>query len=273
MRRIAAPILLLVFASCRREAGSAPVQSPAPSKATAANAPAAATPAAPVANASSDPLAERYAALQSKLHEWSGDGRVLAEGRKEAMQLLEANRNYAPAYVALARIEYREGYINGSSYDRTKLGRAWKLVLHALKLEPANREAHVVAGEISTYTGDFELAADHLEQARALPGETGEIVLAEMMLEQVQRHPEQVIRIGRANADSITKAKQLAVLHDKMAQSYERLGLADQAGEAYRAALVADPQSAWIHSNYAGHLNGRADMRKLYARPNEPLRS
>jgi tetratricopeptide (TPR) repeat protein len=238
--------LLLVLCACHHERPAA-AQTPA------------APPPKPVAIAAApavDPHAERYATVQKQIDKWGGDHADLDAARNGAMEILAANRDYAPAYVALARIEYREGYINGWQYEPANLERASKLVNHALKLDPDNREAHITAANIAAYSGNFDIARDHLDAAERVPADDGAVVLGRMTLEQVQRHPDEAIRIARAGASKI-KPDEVAAYQDKLATCYQWLRMTDDAEGAYRAALVASPKSAWLHSNYAGFLVAR----------------
>jgi Tfp pilus assembly protein PilF len=247
-----------VLSLCCTKPAEKPVV-PAPG-AEASSAPA---PAPPPAAAAADPHRAAYEEAKTLINEWGGDGKKLEQAREKLMAILAADKNYAPAYVGLARVEYESGYFSGDTFDTTALGRGWKLVQHALKLDPALFDAHLTAGWISRYQGQIDSARSSIERAEELRPGTMLVKLLRAELAQAERNPTEMVRLARevVAAESSTP-REKAAAYSYLIDFYRRGGHADQADEAYREQIKLRPDSAWIHGNYAGFLldRGQTDV-------------
>lgn len=262
-------IAVALCAGCTKTA-ERPVAPVEPPKAVETAAPSA--PPAPAPEPAPDPLEASYLEGKKILQAWGGDGRKLDEARKIFMGLIEKNREYAPAYVGLARVERAAGYRSGWTYDPEALNRAWKLVHHALKVDPQLFDAHVTAAQISIDRRDMDLARSSADQAEELrPGDV-RVKLLRAAIAQRDRQPDEMVRIARdviatsQDGEDRTYAYELLIGYHRMHSEM------DAVDAAYKEQLKLQPESAWIHGNYAEFLLSRGSIDPAIAEAEHAIR-
>lgn len=207
-----------------------------------------------------DPFAEEYGEITRSLDNWDGDNAVVDQARTRAMAIVSKDREYAPAYILLARCEALAGTGNEESTLPDGRARAWRLLNRALALAPDNFDAHIGAASLATGDGDFDKAEESLRLAGAL--KPGHAALKS-------------VRVAIANGEEdLPKMVQLAreVLADSQDpfirfQAYRHLLYAyeghlhlEEADAVYKELLQLRPESAWVRGGYARLLLHRDDI-------------
>lgn len=207
-----------------------------------------------------DPLIKEYRAAKSLITGYDGDARKLQQARAQLVSILGRNRDYAPAYVGMAMIEYRSGYRSGGAYDPMALDRAAKLVNHALKLDPNLFDAHATAAWIERYRGDLAAARVAIDVAESLQPNDPGLKLTRAELAEADANPREMLRFAReVIAESKDRREQAAAYHYVIA-AYTGAGHMDQAEAAHRELLALVPESPWAHANYSAFLLRRDDI-------------
>lgn len=257
-----ATLSLLLSVSCSPETKTEPSagQASAVPKPAPAPAPASAAGATADSGTGGDPFAADYASIRRQITRFDGDTAKLDEARQRIMDILARDRGYAPAYVALARIEVLE-FTDGEFSQSEVLQRATKLMNHALKLDPNLYDAHRTAAWIAVRSGDYDLAEESLRKAEELkPGHPPAKLLRAWMALQ-QEEALRAVQLAREVAATTTADD------DDRADAYRLLTLVyesglhlEEADAAYRKLLELRPDSSLAHGHYAELLLHRDDV-------------
>jgi tetratricopeptide (TPR) repeat protein len=206
-----------------------------------------------------DPLIKEYRAATSLIRGYDGDSRKLQQARAQLVSILGRNRDYAPAYVGLAMIEYRSGYRSGGGYDPVALDRAMKLVSHALKLDPNLFDAHATAAWIERYRGDLDAARLSIDVAEGLQPNDPALKLTRAELAEVDANPKEMLRYAREVIAESKDPRDRAAAYHYVIAAYTGGGHIEQAEAAHRELLALVPDSPWAHANYSAFLLRRDD--------------
>jgi tetratricopeptide (TPR) repeat protein len=206
-----------------------------------------------------DPLIKEYLAAKDLIVSYDGDARKLQQARAQLVSILGRNRDYAPAYVGMAMIEYRSGYKTGAGYDPVALDRAAKLVNHALKLDPNLFDAHATAAWISRYRGDLDAARVSLGVADGLKPNDPGLKLTRAELAEVDANPKEMLRFASEVIEQSKDRRQRAAAYHYVIAAYTSGGHIEQAEAAHKELLALVPDSAWAHANYSAFLLRRDD--------------
>jgi tetratricopeptide (TPR) repeat protein len=108
---------------------------------------------------------ELYKKASAMLDDYNGTVAQLYQAAGYLQKILEANPDYALAYVGLARVEYKLGYINYDNYKKENLGQAHKYLSKALLLDPELFEAYIARGYVYLFQKDLKDARNMAEAA------------------------------------------------------------------------------------------------------------
>lgn len=246
----------LLFSACSKTgrkpalASVARTQKAAPRPAAATSARAeSATPAA------NDALAADIEKARTILVNYGGDGADLDAAKKIIYGVLERNRDYAPAYVELARLEFLSGYLSGDRFERTQLINADKFVGHAISLDPKLPRAYRVRALIQTYLGEFDGAKDSIATAESLGLPADEVAGVRAEIADEQHDDKTALRLARTVVASDSASAELkGRMLDVISPILERGGFRSDAQDALEKAVALEPHSAWAHGNLAAFL-------------------
>lgn len=213
----------------------------------------------PPADPVADPFAEEYIAIRSQITRWDGDTAKLDDAKQRIMGILAKDRDYAPAYVALGRIEALKAHEEGEMKPEG-LDRGTKFVNHALKLDPNLFEAHRTAAWIATVGGDFDIAEESLRKAEALrPGDQG----LNLVRAYVALYQEEILKgldFARSVVADSTDDDDRADAYRVLTILYESGLHLEEADGAYKELLKLRPEWASAHGSYAALLLHRDDV-------------
>ena len=246
---------LLLAASCSEEP-STPVNT---ASAVAPKPAATLTSPAPDA-ASTDTFATDYAVIRQQITRWDGDEAKLTDARQRLMAIIARDRTYAPAYAGLARVEAALGPQKEDKHEGAALERATKFAQHAVKLDESSFEAHITAGWIARFRGDFDLAEASLRRAEELkPGST-EVKLVRASIALEQEDPQRMMKLTREVIAQSTDEDERAEAYNYLIAVYEAGSHLEEADAAHKELISMRPNSAWAHGNYAALLLIRDDV-------------
>ena len=255
-----AAAVVLFTVSCSNDA-------PVPGRAAQANAAAAAVdvvqrPAAadPLSPSASDALHDDYLAVSRQITRWDGDEEKLKDARERVMAILAKDRSYAPAYVALARVEYASGYNKDGTYEPEALDRAAKFVNHALKLDSSNHEAHCTAAWIARYKGDFDVAEESLRKADELRPAHAAQKVVRASIATAENDPQRAVQLSREVIAESADEDHRADAYQYLIEAYLRGSHLQEADAAYQELLKLRSDSASVHGSYAWLLLARDDI-------------
>jgi len=192
------------------------------------------------------------------LDDWQGDNRQLEESRKLILSVLARDREYAPAYIALSRLERKAAYQSYDNYDPEGLRRAEKFIEHALKIAPKSAEAYMTLAWTEMAEKDFDRANASLDTAEQLGARSADVRAARAEIAFDQSDSKTALELSKQTiGSSDASAKDRAGAYGLMASIYGRLGALDEADRAYQEQLKMAPGDAWSHGNYAQFLLGR----------------
>ncbi|HEU4520927.1 MAG TPA: tetratricopeptide repeat protein [Thermoanaerobaculia bacterium] len=250
----AAAVLFLL--SCAKSETPSPDVTQA--NALAVEAPSAASRPEPVVT--QDPFADDYASIRAQIARWDGDVERLREPRERLMGILAKDRTYAPAYVALSRVEYSSGFQKDGTYEPAALDRAEKFVNHALKLDASNFDAHCTAATIARLRGDYDIAEESLRRAEELKPDDAAAKVLRASLAAEQNEMLAAVRLAKEVIAGTQDGDLRAEAYEILIQAYVEGSHLEEADAAFREVLKLRPDSAWVHSTYAWLLLNRDDI-------------
>lgn len=203
----------------------------------------------------SDDLAADVAKANKLIVGYRGDGAVLSSAKDILMSVLTRDRNYASAYVELARLEYKAGYISNDDFERTRLINADKFLRHAFKLDPDLTEGLLLQASVKLRLGEFDEAEKSLEAAASHGASAAALDAGRARLAAAYRDEKEAFRYARsviANEASpdVLKVEMLTF----MAGRLDYTGYRAEAQAAYEQVVAIDPTDAWGQGNLASFL-------------------
>lgn len=254
----------LVITACAREQSPAPAAGSAPPAAVTTSSGVVSPTQKVVASGSGD-LMDKYDRARALLDSYEGRPEPLEQAKALALEMLELDRNFAPAYVILARKEMTAAFIRGEEYDPEGLKRARKFVDHALKLDPNSHDAHLASAAVWIDEGQLDLAGQELDRAEAIdPGnirdKTHRLRIARREARRVSQLSEPE-RLAKEIIAETTDPSALFQAWQALAWIYSSRNEMGLVAESYQQQIKLRPQSAWVHGNYAQVLlrHGRTD--------------
>jgi Tfp pilus assembly protein PilF len=187
--------------------------------------------------------------------------------------VLTRDKDYAPAYVELARLEYMSGYSGAGDRDRTRVLNAGKFLKHARSLDPEVPGAHQLEAWIHLELGAYDLAEESLDHAELSGVAKEELDPIRARIAGAYDNEREALRLAReivANeaSPSALKFEMLTFIGSRLAKQ----GFRAEAQEAYEQAIEQLPDSAWGYANLAAfHLDhdyveaGLQNAEKAYA--------
>lgn len=189
------------------------------------------------------------------LDSWRGDPAVLHSARLKLDHILRSSPGVAEAHREYARYHIMSGYISGNKVAPASLAAAERSLNEALRLNPKYAEAYVLAGHLYFLRDELPQAMDALAKARAigtsdpwLPLNTADIMIAQGRLDEAASNYETVIASGTTNRKAMLAA------FSGLIRYYERTGQTQNADRTHQKQIAYEPDSAWLHGNYAAFL-------------------
>ena len=102
------------------------------------------------------------------LSSYSGQRAVLSEAHSILQHVIQANPDFSPAYVQLARHRLKAGHISYRNYAEGTLQAAIEFLDKAIGLDNKNANAYVLLGHVLTIIRAYDEARRTLEQAEQI---------------------------------------------------------------------------------------------------------
>ena len=256
-RCLACCAFVVLFASCsQQEADVASPAKSAPSRPAVVQASAL----APAPAVAADPFAEEYRAITESLDDSEGDKDVVDAARARAMAIVSKDRNYARAYVLLARCEA----LHGTGTDESTLAdgreRAWRLINRALAIAPEDFEVNMGVAWLAVGEGDLGRAEEALRVAGAArPGDDAPKVVRVAIAHRENDHPK-MVRLAREVIAEVDDPFIRFQAYRHLLYAYEGNLHLDEADAVYKEMLKLRPESAWVRGRYSRLLLHRDDV-------------
>jgi predicted Zn-dependent protease len=192
---------------------------------------------------------------QKLLNNFAGKRAQLEEARNLIMSVLARDRDYAPAYVALSRLERKAAYQGYDNYSAEGLRRSEKFAAHALKLDPRSSAAYFALASAEMAERDFDRARASIDSAEQLGARPAAVRGARAEIALDESDPKTALRLMKDTLSSKdATADDRAGAYSIMVQIYQAAGAVDDADRAYQELLKLRPDDAWTHGNYADFL-------------------
>jgi tetratricopeptide (TPR) repeat protein len=224
-------------------------------------------------NPSSPPDKESvlYQKAKDLLDNWRGDAESLPEAEKYLTGILKVNPNYALAYVGLARLAYKRGYMNYDNYEPRSLQKAQSFLGKAFSIDPRLFEAIITSGYVYSYQKDLPNAKRMAQEAEKIDRASPETHLLfahigkqENTIDLAILRAKAALAVSRTRFDRERANSYLSVL-------YERKEQYDLAEEAHLQRIANEPDSAWEKINYSSFLQRRGQYDKAIAMAKQAL--
>ncbi len=197
---------------------------------------------------------ELYKKASAILDNYNGTESSLYEARGYLEKILEVNPDYAPAYVGLARVEYKLGYINYDNYKKENLQQAHQYLSKALLIAPELFEAYITRGYVYLFQKDLADARNMAEGAAKLRPSAPEVNLLLAGIAYKEKKYDEAVK----------KAKEVLLASDNKKLKIEAWGILGPvynirqeyalAEKTYLEQIKLDPDSAWAKINYSAFL-------------------
>lgn len=212
------------------------------------------------------PIEEKYSAnsprLYKKLNEarnilnsWGGQTNKLRKADLLLKEILEADKEYAPAYREYARLLIMEGYLNYDNFVENNLNIAEEYILESIRIETSYADSYVLLGHLYTIMNRYKDA----EEALIVAGNMGtknpwlELNWASFFKKQ-GNYEEAIKRYEAVIKTSPTDKNAFVSALEQASTIYENTGKLDKANEAYKKLIAIDPETAWHWGNYSSFL-------------------
>ena len=209
----------------------------------------------------------KVAEVRSVLDSWGGDSAVLDRAQQLLDKLLIDDPYNAYAPIEAARLEMQRGYLrshyakNGrfiytvGDYAPGTLERAQRKLIESINFDPLSGDKFVILSNIALQRGQLDAAEQWLKQAES-KGATDprrHFFWADVYVAR-GKYQEAVERLNRALQEAGSDRTTMMSVHDRLTGIYETTGEVGKAIASHKALIRLDPESAWLHGNYAAFL-------------------
>jgi Tfp pilus assembly protein PilF len=243
---VIAALAIVVAAGCGKEeeaAAPAPVQTDTAAEAAAA------------AKAALESIEADTASARQLIVAYAGDDADLDAAKELLKSVLTRDRDYAPAYLELARLEYRGGYIGGDERHGARVENAFKFLKHAVSFGADLPEAHALQARIHLERGEYDLAEVSLEKAELAGVAKEQLDAIRARVAAAYDNEREAVRLAREvvaddAASDVLKFEMLTFIGSRLSKQ----GFRAEAQEEYERAIEVLPDSAWGYGNLASFL-------------------
>jgi tetratricopeptide (TPR) repeat protein len=197
---------------------------------------------------------ELYEKASAILEDYNGTAAQLYQAAGYLEKILEANPDYALAYVGLARVEYKLGYLNYDNYKKENLEQAHKYLSKAFSLDPQLFEVYIARGYVYLFQKNLKDARNMAEAAVKLKPSAQEanLLLAQIAYKE-KKYDEALKRAKEVLAESDNKKLKIGAW-GVLGPIYNIRQEYDLAEKTYLEEIELYPDSAWAKINYSAFL-------------------
>ncbi len=212
--------------------------------------------AAPASSGKSERLVKE---AETIIDSWAGGQSVLVEAGSMLNEALELTPEYPEAYVQLARVVIKLGYINSTGSEMNfrdgTLRSARRLLDTAMMLDAESGNVLVLYGHVATLEKRYEFAERLLSRADKLGVVHPWLHLnfAALYL-KTNRPTEAAARYQMVINSGTSNLPVLLAAYNGLRNYYKSVGDMDKVEETYLSQIQLDPNRAWLHGNYANFL-------------------
>ncbi len=191
-----------------------------------------------------------------------GQTELLHQARDLLLRVVSADPAHAVAYVQLARVEYKLGYINYRNYSKESLGKALAYVRRALEIDPKLFDGHLIRGHVYLFDKNVAEARKSAEEAAKIRPDSPEIDLMYAEIALSEKNYDEAVRLAdrvvQASADPKLKRDAYGIIGPILWHRKDW----DAAEKIYLARIELEPSAAWARTNYASFLISKGDYDK-----------
>jgi tetratricopeptide (TPR) repeat protein len=217
----------------------------------------AASPPLPNDKSAGQSLAAQVTVAKGLIDDWHGDRGPLLRAQQILVDLTKRDPGYAPAFVQLARVTFKLGYISGDNYEKRGLESAQEYVSKALKLDPTLGDAYVTYAYVLYFQRRLDAAREKAAQASRLPANATDLLILQAFLANAENKSDEAIALANKVLVSTEDKFSLHHAHRELGRAYTQKKAYEQVEASYEARLKLYPQRAWDHASYSKFLSWR----------------
>jgi Tfp pilus assembly protein PilF len=204
---------------------------------------------------------------------WSGQGEILDLAAEKLLKAVQANPNYAKAYIELCRLHIMAGYRYSNVFEPLSLNTAERAILKAVELAPRDADAYILMGHLYINMNRISDATRALKTAEEIGTDNPWLDLNWADVLEKMGQDERALQKVRAVIASGTKDHNALVsAHETLVRYYVETEQWDEAEKAYQKAVGLEPESAWLRGNYAAWLANRGQFERAIAHARDALK-
>ncbi len=212
----------------------------------------------------SDAEQDQMTAQAKKLiDDWGGSGSELSQASNLLAKVLRVNPKSTEAHFEMARYFLSSGHINFRNYQPGTLEKASGELNLALQQDPNWGKAYVLLGYIQYLKGDYKNAINLFKKAESLGTDYKWLYIDwGNALTELNDWSGAEIQLNKAKTRKDLSNSELSGLYQSLMNVYVRQRKIHEADKIFKANIALNPNSAWMHGNYADFLllgRGRPD--------------
>jgi tetratricopeptide (TPR) repeat protein len=197
-----------------------------------------------------------YKDVMQILDNYDGMTPDLLRAEELIKEMFKSNKKSAPAYVAMGRLAYKSGYINGKTYEEGSLENAIKYFEKAIKIQPDFFDAFYFGTYPYIYLKNVENACKFADKAKEIDHSSLKVSLLYAEIAKIRKDVVAVEAFSRKVLDGSDDKKLLSDAMSLLIWVYKSQKRYDLAEEYYKKTIELE-QNAWSMINYSSFLNSR----------------
>lgn len=197
-------------------------------------------------------LYAKYDEARVLLDSWRGQRDILAKAQQLLMDVAQADKDYAPVYREVGRLNIMSGYVSEDKVEPQSLARAEAAILKSIEIEPNYADAYVLLGHLYTIMRRYADATTALTTGEKIGTASPWLQLnwADLLTKKgdhegaFQRNLA-LAKAGTENKKALGSAINGVITYYKVSKRFE------EAEEWYKKQIAIEPSTAWTWGNYA----------------------
>jgi tetratricopeptide (TPR) repeat protein len=202
-----------------------------------------------------------YRAVQEHINEYPADPEGLNKAAELLRELIVINPQGTLTFVAMGRLTYKSGYINGDNFQPEALKKARTFLSEARRLDPTFFDTYYYSVYLSLYEKNIEEAKRMAGLAAKLAPGSQRVDLAYAEIAQREGDFQEVERRAKVILQGTEERKLVHNAHVLLAWIYTKQKRYDLAEQEHLTLTQMIPPSPWDKSSYSQFLTtrGRSD--------------
>lgn len=189
------------------------------------------------------------------LDDYQGDSSMLEEAKLGLDQVQKSNPKFSPVYHELARYFVKSGHTVGRNFRPGALEDAISALETATKLDPKYADAYELKSHVLWLQGKTSESFESLRVAERLGSKSPFLHITYGDLYDEQGNYDMAIdRYKRALSMTGLKRNAVTSASEGLIRVYLKVNRINEADQVYQNQTKNEPNSAWLHGNYAKFL-------------------